>query len=486
MPRRIAAVVVATLAPVVFAPASVAIPALHPATAPHAAPHVAHRDAPHVAPMPAAAEGARHRARPADDPTRTPAKAKYTADLTSDTSGSHWTGHQQIDFTNVGADALPFIYLRLWDNGLSGCESTNPIRVTNLTGGTAGDLEVNCTAMKVTFGQPLAAGASASVAFDLAVDVPSNDNRFGKDGVYNYLGNVLPVLAVHDARGWHLDPYTIKGESFYTVASDFTVTLNHPKELLTPSSGISTESDGPNGTVATKAVATNVRDFAWAAGPFHSASTTSQSGVKVNTYWVDQVDDQTGNSVQDTGAQAIDQHAQRFGAYPYGQIDMVLDNNFWFGGMEYPGFVLDKADATVVHELAHQYWYGIVGDDEFNDPWLDEGFTTYSTDLFNGQDNAGCWDQVQWQADDEKITNGMGYWNNGRSDRYFDVVYGYGSCALHELGRLIGEDKMAKLLKDYAQSHWFGVSTVADFKAAAQAAAGQDLSDFWTQHRIDG
>jgi hypothetical protein len=484
MPRRIAAAVIAVLAPVAFAPASVAIPALHPAPGPH----VAHQAAPHAAPLPATASSAQAPAKPAEDTTRTPGKAKYTADLTSDTSGSHWTGHQKIDFTNTGADPLPFIYLRLWDNGLSGCESTNPIRVTNLTGGTAGDLEVNCTAMKVTFASPLAGGASASVAFDLAVDVPSNDNRFGKDGAYNYLGNVLPVLAIHDAKDWHLDPYTNGGESFYTLVSDFDVTLTHPKELLTPSTGTPTETDGPNGTVVTKAVASQVRDFAWAAGPFHSSSTTSQSGVKVNTYWVDQVDDQTGNSVQDTGAQAIDQHAQRFGAYPYGQVDMVLDNNFWFGGMEYPGFVLDKADATVVHELAHQYWYGIVGDDEYNDPWLDEAFTTYSTDLFNNQDGAGCWDQVQWQADDEKITNGMGYWDaNNRGQRYFTVVYGYGSCALHELGRLIGEDKMATLLRDYAKAHWFGVSTDAEFKAAAQAAAGStDLSTFWTDHRIDG
>ena len=55
----------------------------------------------------------------------------------------------------------------------------------------------------------------------------------------------------------------------------------------------------------------------------------------------------------------------------------MLDNNFWFGGMEYPGFVLDLVSTNALtHELGHQWWYGIVGDDEYNTPWLDEGSPT--------------------------------------------------------------------------------------------------------------
>jgi aminopeptidase N len=67
------------------------------------------------------------------------------------------------------------------------------------------------------------------------------------------------------------------------------------------------------------------------------------------------------------------------------------------------------------------------------------------------------------------------------------VVYGYGKCALHDLRRTIGTTAMTTLLHDYAQSHRYGVSTVPDFKAAAQAAAGStSLTSFWTTHRIDG
>ncbi len=100
----------------------------------------------------------------------------------------------------------------------------------------------------------------------------------------------------------------------------------------------------------------------------------------------------TAASMQSTGVSAMVGHASRFGAYPYGEIDMILHNNFWFGGMEYPGLVLSQASATpVIHELGHQWFYGIVGDDEYTTPWLDEGFTDYATDLQRGVTGTNCW-----------------------------------------------------------------------------------------------
>jgi aminopeptidase N len=182
----------------------------------------------------------------------------------------------------------------------------------------------------------------------------------------------------------------------------------------------------------------------------------------------------------------VDAHAARFGAYPYGELDAVIDNNFWFGGMEYPGFVLDLVSTTALtHEIGHQWWYGIVGDDEYNSPWLDEAFTDYATDLALNKTGANCWNSVSWASSAEKITNSMAYWD-AHSSRYSTVVYGYGKCALHDLRRVLGDTAMAKLLKDYATAHWYGVSTTAEFKAAAQAATTMDLTSFWTTHRIEG
>lgn len=417
------------------------------------------------------------------DSTRTPINPAYTVSLTSNTAGTTWTGHQSVSFTNGSATALPEVYLRLWDNYHGSCPST-PITVTNVTGGTASALSVNCTALKITLPSPLTQGQSATIGFDLGIVVPSGADRFGHDGAYNMIGNALPVLAVRDGAGWHLDPYTNNGESFYTLISDFDVTLVHPTSLLTPATGSSTETTSGS-TTTTHAVANKVRDFAWAAGPFAKITTTSGKGVRVNVYSVSGISTSSANQMLTLAADSIDVHSGRFGDYPYGEVDVVLDNNFWFGGMEYPGFVLDLVSTTALpHELAHQWFYGIVGDDEYNSPWLDESFTDYATDLYRGVTGSGC--GITWQSSAEKLTNSMAYWD-AHSSRYSSVVYNYGKCTLHDLRRLIGDTPMANLLKSYAQSHWYGVSTTAEFKAAAQAAAGStDLTSFWASHRVEG
>ncbi|MDH6124056.1 M1 family metallopeptidase [Kitasatospora sp. GP82] len=422
---------------------------------------------------------------PPADSTRTPASPAYTVNLTGDSSGSTWNGHESVSFTNASAAPLGEVYLRLWDNAHGSCPTT-PITVTNLTGGAPAALSVDCTALKVTLPTPLGQGQSGTIGFDLGISVPSGADRFGHDGAFNFLGNALPVLAIRDASGWHLDPYTNNGESFYSLAADFSVTLDHPSNLLVPATGTSVDTPGSSGRTVTTATASKVRDFAWAAGPFSKISGSSPGGVRVNVYSVTGISSADSQSMLSTAESAIDSHAQRFGAYPYAEVDAVLDNNFWFGGMEYPGFVLDLVNSTALtHELGHQWWYGIVGDDEYNGPWLDEAFTDYATDLALGKTGSGCWNSVSWASPAEKITDSMAYWD-ANSSRYSTVVYGYGKCALHDLRRLIGDGAMTKLLHDYAQSHWYGVSTTAEFKAAAQAATSTDLTSFWVQHRIDG
>ena len=422
---------------------------------------------------------------PPADSTRTPATPSYTVSLSSNAGGTVWTGRESATFTNASSTALSEVYLRLWDNYHGTC-SAMPITVSNVTGGTAGALSVGCTALRIDLPTPLTQGQAATIGFDLSITVPSGADRFGYEGAFSFIGNALPVLAVKDAAGWHLDPYTNNGESFYSLAADFHVALDHPSTLLVPATGTSVDTPGSSGRTITTAIASKVRDFAWAAGPFSKISGTSTAGTPVNVYSVSGISSADAQSMLTTAKSAVDAHAARFGAYPYGELDAVIDNNFWFGGMEYPGFVLDLVSTTALtHEIGHQWWYGIVGDDEYNNPWLDESFTDYATDLALGKTGTNCWNSVSWASSAEKITNSMAYWDT-HSSRYSTVVYGYGKCALHDLRRLIGDTAMAKLLKDYATSHWYGVSATSEFKAAAQAATTTDLTSFWTQHRIDG
>jgi hypothetical protein len=415
------------------------------------------------------------------DGSRSPDQPSYDVSLTSNAAGSQWSGHVTVGFRNPSSQPLTVVYLRTWDNRT--CSTPNNVVVSNVSGGAAGASQAGCTAVPVTLTSPVGQNGTGSVGYDVTISVPSGADRFGADGAYDFVGNAIPVLGVRDAAGQHLDPYTNNGESFYSLAGSWTVRLTHPSALKVATTG--TSSDSTSGSsVLTTATATNVRDFAWVAGPFSSSSTVSPGGVTVRTWWTSGISASAAASMQSLAAQAIDAHGARFGAYPYGEVDLVLDNNFWFGGMEYPGLVLSTTSQTaVVHELAHQWWYGIVGDDEYSSPWLDESFADYATDLYFGQTGSGC--GITWASSAENLTNPMAYWD-AHSSRYSTVVYGYGKCTLHDLERLLGSATMQSMLRSYAQAHWYGVTTTADFKAAAQAATSTDLTSFWTQHRVLG
>ena len=406
---------------------------------------------------------------------------QYDVSLKSDATGRTWTGRQQIAFTNRTGQPQTELYLRLWGNAWDGCKS--PVDVSRFEGGTPSPPTVNCTAQKVTLTNALAPGSRGTIAFDVAMTAPDRPERFGRSAAYSFFGNALPVLAVQDEAGWHLEPDVGIGESYYTLAADFVVRLDHPAALQVPATGTaSTKSRGK--VMTTTSTAKQVRDFAWAVGPFQQSMVTSPGGVKVRMWWTNVVTSGAIADARTKGVAAIDDFSRRFGHYPYGEIDLVLNDNWAsFSGMEYPGFVLlvapPNAEGPVVHELAHQWWYGIVGNNEYADPWLDESFATYSTDLHRGDSKPNCWPGQL----DARITNDMGFWKQYGAawSRY---VYTYGSCLLHDLERLIGAPAMAALLKSYASTHWYGVATPTAFKSAAQAGSSQDLTPFWNSHSM--
>ncbi|MEV6954617.1 hypothetical protein [Streptomyces sp. NPDC051183] len=212
-----------------------------------------------------------------------PSQPAYDVALRADATGSHWTGRETVTFGNLSARPLREVYVRLWGNGTDGCgtpQTPSPVRISRVTGGVQGASSVRCSAVRIVLPAPLPPGGRATVGFDVSITVPDRLHRFGRDGAHRYLGNALPVLAVRDAGGWHLDPDVGRGESYYTLASDFLVALDHPAALKVPATGTTTTRPGAHGRTVTTSVARRVRDFAWAAGPFRSGVATSPGGAR--------------------------------------------------------------------------------------------------------------------------------------------------------------------------------------------------------------
>jgi hypothetical protein len=422
---------------------------------------------------------------------RVPDQPVYTVSARMlDDDGRSWRGQESLTFRNAGHTALSRIWLRLWANGPAGCVAPRGITISGLTGGRTAQVAHNCTAVAVDLSHAVAAGHRGHVAFSFRLAAPYGLDRFGSADGFSYLGNALPVLAIHDAAGWHLDPYTPNGEAYYTTVADFTVQLDHPSDVRVPATGTSKDKPAGTGRTLTTATAHHVRDFAWAVGPFRRVTGHDTNGVRVNVWWnPDTIRTSQASHDLTVARRAMAHDAKAFGAYPFDESDVVLDNFTSFGGMEYPGFVLSIPDAEpVVHEITHNWWYGIVGDDEYRAPWLDESFTEYVTLRFLGEPIRDC--ELPDLPSAYRLTRGMDFWDLDPF-AYGEVIYADGPCALADLQKRLGTTHMDHLLRTYALAHRYGFSTTHAFKVAAQHEASHlakpvNLTSFWSKWRIDG
>ena len=424
---------------------------------------------------------------------RDPADPSYVVHLKTRGVGHSWSGEESVTFTNLGAGDLGEIWLRLWSNGVMGCggvDGNDAIRVFHVSGGVADPPTVDCTALRIQLDVPVPPGARATVGMRVAIDVPRRNDRFGYEPGLTLLGTALPTLAVRDDQGWHAtERFVDLGESFYSIVGTYRVTLNAPRGLSTPATGFAVaHRDTRNGRSVTTYAASSVRDFAWAAG--HLAHVSGHVGATrvVVSYQRSGVTHLQALDALANARGAMRTYGRDFGAYPYREMDVVLPTSASFGGMEYPQIVFTNPYA-ISHEVAHQWWYGVVGDDEFQEPWLDEGFATWTERLAPG--GGTPWRNCatpSWPSAEAKLTNDMGYWDAHRA-QYGAVVYDIGGCLLANLAHRFGLTTFLRVLRSYAQAHWFGVARSSEFRDAVDAAALADgvslPAGYWSTWRVD-
>ena len=417
---------------------------------------------------------------------RNPGDPSYVVSLRGNASGHDWRGRESISFTNLEGDPLSRIWLRLWSNGVSGCGS-QAIVVSKLTGGSAGGLSRNCTAFPVDLSAPLLLGDRTTLSMHVAIDLPRHNDRFGYHDGLSLLGTALPTLAIHDDLGWHLDPFINVGESFYSIVGNYQVTLNVPGSLRTPTTGVAVSSQTGGHRRVTTYEAHHVRDFEWAAGRLSTVRGHSGKTQIVVSYRPWDLSRDAAETALGYSVRSLDTYSAAFGTFPYPEMDVVLTGFRSFSGMEYPTIIFSNpGKITLSHELGHQYWYGIVGDNQFDSPWLDESFATWTSYLpFGGWKKCAYY---HWPSPSSRITNDMAYWFTHQFE--YDTIYSGGGCMLANLADRFGMDPFVQVLHDYAQTHWFGVTRTEDFQSAIEAAAiadgvAFDAAAYWAHWRVD-
>lgn len=417
---------------------------------------------------------------------RTPAEPTYTVDLRSNTDGTSWVGRMEVEFTNLGDAPAGSAWLRLWGNGVGGCPQ-QAVLLSDVGLGAPGDLLRRCTAQEIVLPSDVAVGARGSFEVGLSIEVPNRNDRFGHHAGMSMMGNALPVLAVTDDRGLHLDPYADLGESFYSIAGRYRVTMNVPRRLEIAATGAVSEVRRDGTREVRTYAARDVRDFAWASS-LDFMSITGHAGETRIRVWFrpELIPDHVARTVLANSVDSMQTFSSAFGRYPYHEVDVVVSAFTTFGGMEYPQIVFSNPERiTVAHELAHQWWFGIVGDDQYTEPWLDESFATWASYLpYNPWRACVSFD---WPSAGARLTNDMGYWHDHPTE--YGTIYFGGGCMLANLAHRFGLQRFESILARFAEQHWLGVARTDEFqrvigRAAERRLTGFDAEAFWSRWRV--
>ena len=317
-------------------------------------------------------------------------------------------GKQTTNYKNTTSNILNEVYFHLYPNSFSNVAMNKPVSKVYESkaypnGPSYGKIEIEDVnvenkdasfsventdndSLKVVLASPLYPNDFVSIEMKYTITIPNVLHRFGYNDNTINLGNIYPIVCVFDENGWDKNPYSSNGDPFYSNLANYNVTMTYPKSYTLASTGNQIFSQEENENKTTKVSAVAVRDFAMVLSNKFEILTDVVDGTTINYYFYN---DQKSNESFEVAKKALATFNSKFGKYPYSQLSIV-ETGFLYGGMEYPNLVmisdsLEKYDdycITIIHEIAHQWWYGVVGNNEFEHGWLDESLAEYSVVVF--------------------------------------------------------------------------------------------------------
>lgn len=229
--------------------------------------------------------------------------------------------------------------------------------------------------------QKLAPNAQAVIEIRYRFKVPEDGIRFTQVGGTSILAQWYPMLATYN-KGWKKEPYTPVSESYHTDFSDFTLHYDLPEGMA-----LITSSDQDPGETAGKGQlrGEHLKELLVAVTDDMTAISKKQDDLEIRV-WGRTADQDWMKQALELAADVMEVFNTRIGPYPHKQVDLILNEA---GSMEYPGAITvdvsgeeDTFPHAIVHELAHQWFYGAVSSDPYHEGWLDEGMTELATSLF--------------------------------------------------------------------------------------------------------
>jgi len=360
---------------------------------------------------------------------------------------------------------------------------------------------------------PKAVPPGASVEFRIAFEskLPETLARTGYKRDFIFAAQWFPKVGVWWRGAWNCHQFHYTTE-FFADFGTYDVKLTVPQNYIVGSSGDELSSvANPDGTKTLTLRGEDIHDFAWTADPdyrvFEDSWQGSAGAVKIRALMQPDHESQAAryiNALKGT----LDRFDRWYGPYPYNRITVVDPaRGSAAGGMEYPTLFtagtswltpagLRLPELVVEHEFGHQYWYGMVASNEFEDAWLDEGINSYTEvkimdSLFGSKTSAiNLWGLTFGDSDFQRLTYAVvadtdpmvrSGWQFMTGNAYGGVTYGKTAMVLLTLEGIIGEETLRRALRTYFMRYRFTHPTEEDFLKTVEEVSGQNLRWFFDQ-----
>lgn len=447
---------------------------------------------------------------------------EYFIDVELDTKEMTYYGEQVVNYVNNTDIALEEVYFHIYPNAWEKSfwaplfDSWEEIDHEKYVPGyinmekvasSSKDLNWNVegnknTILKVELDRPLEIGEKIELYLEYEVKLPNTEERFGYHDKGINLGNWYPVMAVYDEKGWNLDPYYNYGDPFYSETSNYRVNIRVPKNMKIAASGKILSEEVDKGKKKYEIQGKLIRDFSWAASKNFKIKERLVDGTVLRVYSINRSRKFIDQAL-DLGEKSLKAFNEAFGKYPYGQYSIVVTK--FPSGMEYPGLVYISdaypaqgiLERVIAHETAHQWWYGLVGNDQVDEAWLDEGLATYSEAIyFNevyGKEKAD-WRHNTIKSNYDSGVKGFGKgkvvnkplseFKNGRG--YGALVYEGGAMLLVKIKEDFGEEVLYNILKEYYKEYKFYIARTEDFIGVCEEVTGVSFYDLEMEYLNGG
>jgi len=413
----------------------------------------------------------------------------------------HLEGRQDVRYTNQETIPLDEVYFRLFPNLLGGIIKIHTVQVNDRDVEPA--YELADSAMCLPLSPALQPGEQAVIKMTFSVLVPAESG--GNYGIFAFVDDILalahfyPMIAVYDDEGWNLEIPPQTGDVIYADSSFYLVWVTAPAALTIVASGVEIERGTTGDRQQVIFAGGPMRDFYLAASTRYAVVSQQVGETTVNSYATLELVD----GAKITLGYAVDAlriYNERFGVYPFTEFDVAGTPNLALG-IEYPGMVvialrlydLEKGEyplvyleSTVAHEVGHQWFYSVIGNDQLDEPWIDEAIVQYATllyfqDLYGTSGAEGFRGSLRdrWKrVDNAEIPIGMPV-RAYSGPEYGAIVYGRGPLFVETLAKTMGQETFDAFLRDYYETHKWGIATADSLKGLAESHCNCDLTQLF-------